>query len=87
MSFDSNSSTTVLAVYYARHFADMARDHLETEGITAYVSADDVHVPLQLTEGARLIVLERDAEAARSSLAGASLLPDDVGQDRAAEEE
>ena len=85
MPFDSSDTTVVLAVYYARHFADMARDHLAAGGITAYVSADDVHVPLQLVEGARLIVLERDAEAARASLSEASLLPQNVGADGPAE--
>ena len=80
MSFDPSGKTAVLAVYYARHYADMAKDHLEANGITAYVSADDVHVPLQLTEGVRLIVMEKEAEPARAALADASLLPEDVGE-------
>lgn len=71
-----SDQTTVVAVYSARHYAEMARDVLDDAGIRAFVSADDVHVPLQLTEGAKLVVLEREAQAAHDALAEAKLLPD-----------
>jgi hypothetical protein len=78
MSLHSEGKTTVVATYTARHYADMARDYLEDNEIPSYVSADDVHVPLQLTEGARLIVMEREVDAARTLLREASMLPDDL---------
>lgn len=78
MNVQSSDKTTVVAVYSARHYAEMARDLLDDAGIHAFVSADDVHVPLQLTEGAKLVVLEREAQAAQDALAEAKLLPDDV---------
>lgn len=78
MTVQPSDQTTVVAVYSARHYAEMARDLLDDVGIHAFVSADDVHVPLQLTEGVRLIVLEREAKTAHDALAEAKLLPDDV---------
>ena len=78
MADHSSDKTTVVAVYPARHYAEMARDVLADANIEAFVSADNVHVPLQLTEGAKLVVLEREAEAAHGALADANLLPDDV---------
>ena len=78
MNVQPSDKTTVVAVYSARHYAVMARDVLVDAGIHAFVSADDVHVPLQLTEGVKLVVLESEAQAAQDALAEAKLLPDDV---------
>ncbi|MEM1042653.1 MAG: hypothetical protein AAGI91_08495 [Bacteroidota bacterium] len=76
MPVRDSDHTTVVAVYPARHYAEMARDALRDAGIEAFVAADDVHVPLQLTEGAKLIVLEQDAKAAQTALADAGLAPE-----------
>lgn len=78
MAIRDTDRTTVVALYPARHYADMARDALADAGIEAFVVADDVHVPLQLTEGAKLVVLERQAEAALAALTEANLLPDTI---------
>ena len=78
VAIQDSDQTTIIAVYPARHYADMARDALSDAGIEAFVAADDVHVPLQLTEGAKLVVLERQAEAALAALNEANLLPDTI---------
>jgi hypothetical protein len=51
--------------------ADMAKDLLQAQGIQSYISGDDAEgiVPaLQLTQGVRLIVRERDLARARQTL-------------------
>jgi hypothetical protein len=53
----------------------MARDFLSDHNIESFVVADDVHVPLQLVEGARLHVMQSQAENARAALEDARLLP------------
>ena len=75
MSTDSTDATTVAATYPARHYAEMAKDFLADNDIVASVVADDVHVPLQLTEGVRLIVLQSQADKARRALDEAGLSP------------
>jgi hypothetical protein len=75
MPTDSSDATTVVAIYPARHYAEMAKDFLGDHDIVASVVADDVHVPLQLTEGARLLVLQSQADEARRALEDAGLSP------------
>ena len=75
MSTDSTDATTVVATYPARHYAEMAKDFLADNGIESSVIADDVHVPLQLTEGARLLVMQSRVEKARRALDEAGLSP------------
>ena len=74
----SSDNTTVVATYPARHYAEMAKSYLADHDIDAFVIADDVHVPLQLTEGARLVVMQGRAQAAHDALADANLLPDSI---------
>lgn len=83
----ASENTVVLAVYSARHYAEMAKNYLADQKIDAFVAADDVHVPMQMTEGARLLVLESHARAAREALEVADLLPEDIAADDDAEEE
>jgi hypothetical protein len=64
----------------------MAKDFLADNGIEALIVADDVHVPLQLTEGARLRVMESVAPAAYEALERAGLLPDRIGEDADSED-
>lgn len=87
MSIDSSQKTAVVATYPARHYAEMARDFLADNNIDAFVIADDVHVPLQLTEGARLLVMEAQAEAAYDALADAGLLPESISTDAAVDDD
>ena len=87
MEKDPSEKTVVVATYPARHYAEMAKDYLQDKDIDSFVVADDVHVPLQLTEGARLIVMERQARSAHDALADADLLPDSIAMDVDDEEE
>lgn len=57
----------------------MARDLLGDHGIKAFVAADDVHPPLQMTEGARLLVMAADAWTAHEVLDDAEMLPPTAG--------
>lgn len=75
MPSPSSDNTTLLATYSARHYAEMARDFLSDHDIESFVVADDVHVPLQLVEGARLHVMQSQAQNARALLEDARLLP------------
>ena len=81
MTTDPSEETVVVANYPARHYAEMAMSYLEDQGIDAFVVADDVHVPLQLTEGARLTVMASRAEAAYDALAEVNLLPEHIAMD------
>jgi hypothetical protein len=81
MATDSSENTEVVATYPARHYAEMARDFLSDNGIDSFVVADDVHVPLQLTEGARLRVMESKLHAAHAALERAGLLPERIAED------
>lgn len=78
---DSSENTTVVASYTARHYAEMAKEILADNEIDSFVVADDVHVPLQYTEGAQLRVMETQAEAAYAALKEAQLLPEDIKED------
>jgi hypothetical protein len=75
---DPSEKTAVLAVYPAVHYADMAQSYLKDNEIDAFVASDSSHVTLQMTEGARLVVMESHAEAARALLTEAKLLPGDI---------
>ena len=81
MATDPSENTAVVATYPARHYAEMAKDFLADNGIDALIVADDVHVPLQLTEGARLRVMESEAPAAYEALDRAGLLPESIAED------
>jgi hypothetical protein len=59
----------VAATFTSRHEADLASATLEDAGISSFVAADDVHPPLQISEGARLMVMSNDAPRARAILA------------------
>ena len=85
MNTDSNDATTVVATYPARHYAEMAKDFLADHDIVASVVADDVHVPLQLTEGVRLLVMQSQAEEAHRALEEAGLSPQRIASDEEAE--
>ena len=81
MATDPSENTAVVATYPARHYAEMAKDFLADNGIDALIVADDVHVPLQLTEGARLRVMESKAPTAYEALKRAGLLPESIAED------
>jgi len=83
----SSEHTAVVANYPARHYAEIAKDFLGDQGIDAFVTGDDVHVPVQMTEGVRVFVMESRAKEAYEALEGAGLLPDSIMGDPGAEEE
>ncbi|MEM1126683.1 MAG: DUF2007 domain-containing protein [Bacteroidota bacterium] len=63
--------TTILATYYNEIDAEIAKDFLRAEGISAYVSKDDsggMDPHFQLTRGVRVVIMERDAERALAVL-------------------
>jgi hypothetical protein len=69
-----------------RHDAEVAKSFLEDQGISSFVAADDVHVPLQLSEGARLHVMSTRSDAALEALTDANMLPTDETGGRRAED-
>lgn len=69
----STEDTTVVATYSNRHDAEVARSLLEDRGIASFVVADEVHPPIQLTGGVRLLVLSGEAQEARQALEDAAL--------------
>lgn len=71
----TSEETVVVATYSSRHDAETAKSFLSDQGITAFVTADDVHPPLQITEGSRVRVMSRDLPAAREALNDAKMLP------------
>jgi hypothetical protein len=77
----SSEETTVVATYLARHDAEMARSFLADQGIDSFVIADDVHVPLQLTQGARLLVMRSQAQKAYDALVDANMMGGSVQSD------
>lgn len=77
----SSENTAVVATYPARHYAEMAKDYLMDSGIDAFVSGDDVHVPVQMTEGVRVFVMESRATEAYETLESAGLLPGSIMED------
>ncbi len=60
----SISQTTVVATYSNRQDAEIAKGQLADHDINALITADDVHPPLQMTEGVRLRVLDHKIEQA-----------------------
>ena len=70
-----SEETVVVATYSSRQDAEAAKGLLSDRGITSFVAADDVHPPLQITEGSRVRVLGRDLAAARDALHSAGMLP------------
>jgi hypothetical protein len=77
-----SQETTVLQTYANSSDAEIARSFLRDNGIESFVSADDVHVSIQFSGGARLIVMESDSERAYELLRTAGLdsegfLPDE----------
>lgn len=59
--------TTVVKTYGNTAEAEMARDRLEEAGIDAFLRKDDaggMHPQMQLTQGVKLIVHERDVDQA-----------------------
>ena len=81
MDENPSEETVVVATYSTRHDAEMAKSILEDNGISAFVVADDVHVPLQLTEGVRLIVLQSQVRRASEALEDLGLTPHTVRAD------
>ncbi|MEX2401502.1 MAG: hypothetical protein WD423_12085 [Rhodothermales bacterium] len=81
----ASDETVIVARYMSRHDAEMAKSFLEDQGIASFVAADDTHVPLQLTEGARLMVMGDTAATAREALADAEMLPAGGEEDPAGE--
>lgn len=75
----SSERSAVLATYSNRRDAEMAVDQLGSEGLEAFLSADDaggMHPHLQETQGVRVLVLEQDVSEALTVLEGAGLLPE-----------
>ncbi len=70
----SSEETAVVATYSNRHDAEVARSFLEDQGVASFITADDVHPPLQLTEGVKLRVMSKEAQSARKALADAEML-------------
>ena len=69
--------TAVIATYSSRRDAEIAREYLEDEGISAFFSADDaggMHPELQRSQGVDLLVLDAAAERAVALLEEADLL-------------
>lgn len=87
MTRDASEETAVVATFSARHDAEIAKSYLADCGISSFVTGDDVHVPLQLTEGVRLVVMQSRAQDAHDALANADLIPDDMPAEAYAGEE
>lgn len=83
----SSENTVVVATYPARHYAEIAKDFLADQGIDAFVTGDDVHVPVQLTAGVRVFVMESRGTEAYEALEGAGLLPGSILGDPGPEDE
>ncbi|PQJ26778.1 hypothetical protein BSZ35_17740 [Salinibacter sp. 10B] len=64
----SAEETTILATYSNRQDAEVAKARLAEREIDAFIVADDVHPPFQLTEGVKLRVLEGEADRAHHVL-------------------
>lgn len=64
----SAEETPILATYSNRQDAEVAKARLADREIDAFIVADDVHPPFQLTEGVELRVLEGEADRARHVL-------------------
>lgn len=68
----SNGDAVVLEKFSTRLEAELAAGLLESEGIAAFVSADDAggtYPPLQFVRGVRLLVSTEDEARARGILA------------------
>jgi len=65
----STQETEIVATYPSRQDAEVAKARLEERAVEAVIVADDVHPPLQLTEGVKLRVLEGMVDRARRILA------------------
>ncbi|PEN12713.1 hypothetical protein CRI94_11840 [Longibacter salinarum] len=77
--------TTVVSTFSNRQDAEIARARLAEYEIDAMIVADDVHPPFQLTEGAKLLVLDQEVDRARHVLEETSMSVDqDVASDRSA---
>jgi hypothetical protein len=77
----SAEATTIIATYSSRRDAEMAQDHLDGEGLRAFIRADDaggMHPQLQQSHGVKLVVLQRAAPDAYDLLDDAGLLPADA---------
>jgi hypothetical protein len=64
----SAEETPILATYSNRQDAEVAKARLADREIDAFIVADDVHPPFQLTEGVELHVLVGEADRARHVL-------------------
>jgi hypothetical protein len=64
----SAEETTILATYSNRQDAEVDKARLAEREIDAFIVADDVHPPFQLTEGVELRVLEGEADRAHHVL-------------------
>lgn len=64
----SAEETPILATYSNRQDAEVAKARLADREIDAFIVADDVHPPFQLTEGVELRVLDGEADRARHVL-------------------
>lgn len=71
----TSEETTVVAKYSNRHDAETAKSFLADQGISSFVTADDVHPPLQLTQGVRLRVMTGEAQTAKKALQEVDMLP------------
>lgn len=73
----STQETAVIATYSTRRDAEIAREYLNEEGISAFFSADDaggMHPELQRSQGVDLLALDGVVERARELLDEADLL-------------
>lgn len=80
MTAQHPDATTVVASFAARHDAEIVRSYLADHGIDSFILADDVHVPLQFTDGARLVVMQSEAEEAYRRLEEADSIPDALAE-------
>ncbi|WP_251965036.1 hypothetical protein [Salinibacter ruber] len=64
----SAEETPILATYSNRQDAEVVKARLADREIDAFIVADDVHPPFQLTEGVELRVLDGEADRARHVL-------------------
>jgi len=80
MTAQRPDAMTVVARFTARHDAEIARSYLADHDIDAFILADNVHVPLQFTDGVRLVVMQGEAEEAYQRLEEADSIPDALAE-------
>lgn len=89
----SAEETVVIATYSNRQDAEVDKARLNDQNVSSFVVADDVHPPLQLTEGVELRILTHEARRAHEILetgpdsaprGGGTEMPPDAGEEASA---